>query len=91
MRSINLDGFLKLLGPELLSDWTTGTKKTKKTKKKQFQSVPIRSSCFALRLRNVTSNYDLVYVPVGNKRSTNLGLAFVPCSHARGNGGRPCL
>mmetsp|Transcript_46151 Transcript_46151/g.73342 ORF Transcript_46151/g.73342 Transcript_46151/m.73342 type:complete len:361 (-) Transcript_46151:326-1408(-) len=40
VRTINLDGFLKLL-------------------------------------RNVTSNYDLVYVPVGNKRSTNLGLAFV--------------
>jgi len=40
VRSINLEGFLKLL-------------------------------------RNISSNYDLVYVPVGNKRSTNLGLAFV--------------
>eukprot|EP00435_Cladocopium_sp_Y103_P021307 s2948_g5.t1 len=47
VRSINLDGFLKLL-------------------------------------RNVTSNYDLVYVPVGNKRSTNLGLAFVNYSDPEG-------
>lgn len=40
VRSINLEGFLKLL-------------------------------------RNISSNYDLVYVPVGNKRATNLGLAFI--------------
>lgn len=28
------------------------------------------------RLRSMSSGYNLVYVPVGTRRSTNLGLAF---------------
>ena len=35
----------------------------------------------------ITKNFDLVYVPVGSKTSTNLGLAFVPWRAVGGQGG----
>lgn len=70
VRSINLEGFLKLLTPQTLLACLH-----RNASQFFYDSMVPWRTC---RLRNISSNYDLVYVPVGNKRSTNLGLAFVP-------------
>lgn len=73
VRSINLEGFLKLLTPQTLLACLH-----RNASQFFYDSMVQWRTC---RLRNISSNYDLVYVPVGNKRSTNLGLAFVPRLH----------